>query len=90
MDRTCKVGSYRPNRLGLFDMHGNVFEWCEDLCDPTGVLVFDPKQGPSRVYVGGGNARHVSIDLGPRATTVDNAAGILGGIRLWDPDRPLT
>ena len=43
-----------------------------------------------RVYVGGGNARHVSIDLGPRATIVDNAAGILGGIRLWDPDRPLT
>lgn len=36
------------------------------------------------VYVGGGNARHLTVDLGTKATTIDNRAGMLGGIKLWD------
>ena len=36
------------------------------------------------LYIGGGNSRHVKLELPSDVSVVDNTAGILGGVRLWD------
>jgi formylglycine-generating enzyme required for sulfatase activity len=59
LGRTTGVGAYQPNSFGLYDMHGNVEEWCKDWIDrdyytkspprdPQG-----PKTGDMRILRGG-------------------------------------
>ncbi len=53
---TAKVGSYLPNAWGLYDMHGNVSEWCLDRFGEYGSETTDPvgaTTGTSRVKRGG-------------------------------------
>ncbi len=57
ISKPVAVGSYKPNAFGLYDMHGNVEEWCEDrFGDYTSGSVTDPKgpaTGTKRVLRGG-------------------------------------
>jgi sulfatase modifying factor 1 len=87
-----QVGLKKPNAFGLYDMHGNVFEWCHDYFgenyykqspekDPTG-----PVAGSSHVLRGGGwanNARGThSADRGRVVAGTSIAIHAFAGFRL--------
>ncbi|MGF1578109.1 MAG: formylglycine-generating enzyme family protein [Gemmataceae bacterium] len=56
-DQTVAVKSFLPNGWGLYEMHGNVCEWCQDWHgEYTGEPRIDPQgptEGPPRVIRGG-------------------------------------
>ncbi len=82
---THVVGTKSPNELGIYDMSGNVFEWCQDWygsytdgmqTDPTG-----PETGTLRVRRGGGwssaaRASRVSYRTGTSPTVRSNIYGL--------------
>lgn len=44
----------------------------------------EPVWNPDLVYLGGGNAKHLKLELPANVRITSNVAGLLGGIALWD------
>ena len=42
-----------------------------------------PIWNPRMLYLGGGNAKHIKLELPPNVKIADNIAGLTGGIALW-------
>ncbi len=95
-ERAIPVGSYKPNAWNLYDMHGNVTEWCLDWYDPAYYGNSDqsdpvgPKEGKLKVVRGGAwNQKASSLRSAKRAAYNPTMRLNTIGFRCVKPDTVL-
>ncbi|NJK36148.1 MAG: SUMF1/EgtB/PvdO family nonheme iron enzyme [Oscillatoriales cyanobacterium SM2_2_1] len=90
--QTTNVGSFPPNGFGLYDMHGNVWEWCEDVWHDTYAYPGAPTDGSAwltgwdrnvRLLRGGSwNDRQIYCSSASRSSNDSNFRFMSGGFRV--------
>lgn len=85
--RTHLVGQKKPNAFGLFDMHGNVSEWCQDAYGdyPSGSVTdpIGPPSGVDRVRRGGSGLSRASYCRSAHRDRNSPSGGYIGvGLRI--------
>ena len=93
--KTVEANYFSPNRWGLVNMHGNVWEWCQDWLSeyPSGSLVDPegPSKGTLRVIRGGGwNSYENACTSGNRSGAQPESFYANLGFRLVREDVPKT
>lgn len=88
VNATAAVGTYLPNAWGIYDTHGNVYEWCRDwyIVSLGTQAVTDPPGGDFGAYrvVRGGsrNDSAANCSSSTRAYRAPDNAGYNFGFRL--------
>jgi formylglycine-generating enzyme required for sulfatase activity len=79
-DRTWPVGGKEPNDLGLFDLHGNVFSWCQeryrDYPEAKGGEVIEDREDASDVDSAGGRVLR-------GCSFLNHASLVRSAFRIW-------